>query len=192
MQSQSEKEAKSKRMAKTYAKSFLQLGLILLAYVPSHRLRKLGLRIYGARIASNALVYHGLWAVAPRGLSIGRSSVIGDHAILDARAGLTIGENVNLSTNVAIWTGQHDYQAPDFGFKSGPVHIEDYAWLSFRSTILPGVTVGEGAVVAAGAVVTKNVAPYTVVGGVPAKMIGTRSRDLRYDLVEDCSYLHFI
>lgn len=180
------------QVPKAYIKSILQLGLALLAYVPSHALRKAGLKLYGAKIASKSLVYHGLWVVAPWRLTIGESSVVGDHAILDARGGITIGRNVNLSTNVAIWTGQHDYQSSDFGYVEGPVHVRDYAWLSFRATVLPGVTVGEGAVVAACAVVTKDVAPYTVVAGVPAKVIGTRNRDLRYDLRKDCNYLRFI
>lgn len=180
------------RFIKTYGKSFLQLGLALLAYVPSHRLRKAGLRLYRAKIAPDALLYHGFWIFGPSKLAIGSSSVIGDHAILDAREGLTIGQNVNLSTNVAIWTGQHDYQSPDFAYEGGPVVIGDRAWLSFRSTILPGVTIGEGAVVAAGAVVTKDVPPFTIVAGIPAKAIGTRNRDLRYNLVKDCNYLHFV
>ncbi len=148
--------------------------------------------MYGARISPNALVYHGWWIVAPWRLTIGRSSVVGDHAILDARAGLTIGENVNISTKAAIWTGQHDYQSPDFAYVEAPVRICDYAWLSFRATILPGVTVGEGAVVAACAVVTKDVEPFTIVAGVPARVIGTRNRDLRYDLRRDCNYMRFI
>lgn len=186
------KQNSSIRIAKAYVKSVFQLGLTLLAYVPSHALRKAGLRLCGAKIASRSLLYHGFWIVAPSKLVIGESAVVGDHAILDAREGLTIGRNVNLSTNVAIWTGQHDYQASNFGYKGGPVRIGDYAWLSFRTTILPGVIVGEGAIVAAGAVVTKDVAPYTVVGGVPAKVIGTRNRDLSYDLLEDCTYLRFI
>jgi acetyltransferase-like isoleucine patch superfamily enzyme len=146
----------------------------------------------GAKIAPNALVYHGLFIFSPWKLIVGKSSVLGDHLILDARAGLTIGENVNLSSNVAIWTGQHDYQSPDFGYEEAPVRIGDYTWLCFRATILPGVTVGEGAVVAACAVVTRDVPPFSVVAGNPARVIGTRSRDLRYDLVGDCNFLHFI
>lgn len=180
------------RLARTYARSFVQLALTLLAYVPSHTLRKAGLRMCGAKIAKKSLIYHGFWAVSPWKMTIGKSSVVGDHAILDARGGLTIGENVNLSTNVAIWTGQHDYQSPEFAYEEAPVRIGDYAWISFRTTLLPGVTVGEGAVVAAGAVVTKDVPPYTVVAGIPAKIIGTRNRDLRYDLLKDCNYLRFI
>jgi maltose O-acetyltransferase len=60
--------------------------------------------------------------------------------------------------------------------------VEAYAWISFRATILPGVTVGRGAVVAANSVVTKDVEEFTIVGGIPAKPIGTRSRDLDYTL----------
>jgi acetyltransferase-like isoleucine patch superfamily enzyme len=180
------------RFVKIYVKSLLQLGLTLLGYVPSHALRKAGLRICGAKIASNALVYHGLWIWSPWKLTIGKSSIVGDHAILDARGGLTLGENVNISTNVAIWTGQHDCQSPDFAYEEAPVRICDRAWLSFRSTILPGVTVGEGAVVAACAVVTKDVSPFTIVAGIPAEVIGTRNRNLGYDLRKDNNHIRFI
>ena len=83
---------------------------------------------------------------------------------------------------VWIWTMEHDPQDSYYGVKGGAVTIEDYAWISCRVVILPGVTIGKGAVVAAGAVVTKDVAPYTIVGGVPAKKIGTRTKDLRYQL----------
>ena len=74
----------------------------------------------------------------------------------------------------------HAPQAPDFGTWAGPVRIEPYAWLGFPSTVLPGVTVGEGAVVAAGAVLTKNGAPNAIVGDVPAVVLGERNRDLDY------------
>jgi acetyltransferase-like isoleucine patch superfamily enzyme len=77
---------------------------------------------------------------------------------------------------------EHDPQSSNFGSVSEPVVIEDYAWLSCRSVVLPGVTVGKGAVVAAGAVVTKPVEPYTIVGGVPAKPIGKRTANLEYTL----------
>jgi acetyltransferase-like isoleucine patch superfamily enzyme len=81
-----------------------------------------------------------------------------------------------------IWTLHHDYNSADFAQIGQPVIIEDYVWLCSRSIILPGVTVGKGAVVAAGAVVTRNVQPYTVVGGVPAKFIATRNENLTYNL----------
>ncbi|MBI5441706.1 MAG: acyltransferase [Deltaproteobacteria bacterium] len=126
----------------------------------------------------------------PSRLRIGKGTVVGHHAILDARGGLTIGENVNLSSGVWIWTVQHDYRARDFGTVSGPVRIKDHAWISCRATILPGVTVGEGAVVAAGAVVTGDVADYDVVGGVPAVPFAKRPRDLCYSPAS--GYLPFV
>jgi acetyltransferase-like isoleucine patch superfamily enzyme len=96
--------------------------------------------------------------------------------------GLTIGSNVNISNEVMIWTLHHDYNDADFASTGQAVIIEDYVWLCSRSIILPGVTIGKGAVVAAGAVVTKNVEPYTVVGGIPAKQIAKRNENLTYDL----------
>ncbi len=76
----------------------------------------------------------------------------------------------------------HDVDDPGFGLKGNPVSIEDYVFVGSYSRILPGVTVGEGAVVAAGAVVTRDVDPYTVVGGVPACYIRDRARNLAYRL----------
>jgi acetyltransferase-like isoleucine patch superfamily enzyme len=102
-------------------------------------------------------------------------------ATLDGRNGITIGKNVNFSSEVALWTLQHDYNSPTFATSGGPIVIGDRAWISFRATILPGVTIGEGAVVAANSVVTKDVPPFTVVGGIPAKKIGERTTDLSYD-----------
>ncbi|WP_407650310.1 DapH/DapD/GlmU-related protein [Cellulomonas edaphi] len=77
---------------------------------------------------------------------------------------------------------EHDPQDAGFRATGAPVVIEDRAYVASRATVLPGVTIGEGAVVAAGAVVVRDVAPYTIVGGVPAREIGTRSRDLTYEL----------
>jgi acetyltransferase-like isoleucine patch superfamily enzyme len=126
--------------------------------------------------------YGGIEIKKPQNLIIGDYSIIGSASILDARIGITIGKNVNLSKGVWIWSLQHDPQDPLFADNGGVVTIKDYAWISSRTTILPGVTIGKGAVVATGAVVTKDVPDYTIVGGVPAKVIGTRNQDLRYQL----------
>jgi len=180
-------------LARAYARSIVQLALNVLGYIPSHGLRKLGLRCFGASIGREVLVHHGLWVWSPWKLEIGDKTIVGDRAILDARAGIKLGRNVNISSTVTIWTGQHDYQSPTFDYVAAPVSVGDNAWLSFRSIILPGVKIGEGAVVAAGAVVTKDVEPYTIVAGVPAKAIGKRTKDLRYDLgYGDGSYYRFI
>ena len=168
--------------------NFLQgiqfLFLKLLAHFPSQFARHFVLRFLGVQIDRTAILYGGFEIRSPRKLKIGAGSCIGHRATLDARGGLTIGKNVNLSSEVMIWTAQHDWCDPKFGTLFSPVTIGDYAWLGPRCIILPGVTVGEGAVIAAGAVVTKNVEPYAMVGGVPAQKIADRPKGLNYNPAE--------
>lgn len=165
-----------------FAAAGLYIFCSTVGVLPFHSLRRLCLRMLGAKIGRKVGLYRGFEVRSPWKLNIGSNSLIGHGALLDARKGLTIGENVNLSNEVMIWSLHHDYNHPDFGEIGAPVVIEDYVWLCSRCIILPGVRVGKGAVVAAGAVVHKNVAPYTVVGGVPARVIANRSSDLRYNL----------
>lgn len=170
---------------KTRYDDFMFLCLFWLSTFPSHHIRYFFYRyIYQITIGKKAVIYKGTEIRNPVCLKIGKGSVIGDNAILDARANLEIGNNVVLASNVSIWTLQHDYRDPEFRCTPehyGPVKIEDRAWIGPNSIILHNVTIGEGAVVAAGAVVTKDVAPYTLVGGVPAKVIGERPRNLCYE-----------
>ena len=100
--------------------------------------------------------------------------------MIDGRGEVTIGDNVDIAQEVNIWTEQHDYNSPSYEAIDKPVVIEDYAWVASRATILPGVTIGRGAVVASCAVVTKDVPPLAIVAGVPAKIIGTREDVLLY------------
>jgi acetyltransferase-like isoleucine patch superfamily enzyme len=111
---------------------------------------------------------------------IGENSVINQSCRLDNRAGLTIGENVSISEQVIILTADHNVESAEFEGRNKPVSIGDYAWIGTRVTILPGVNIGKGALIAAGAVVTRDVAPYTIVGGVPAKFLKMRREDLNY------------
>jgi acetyltransferase-like isoleucine patch superfamily enzyme len=150
--------------------------------LPNHAARVAVLRGWGAQVDDTATIYHRLEARAPSRLVVGARSSIGNGAVLDARGGLTIGADVNFSTEVHIWTAQHDWASDDFAYAKAPVVIGDRVWLSTRVTVLPGVTIGEGAVVAAGAVVAKDVAPFTLVGGVPARHIADRPRTLHYEL----------
>jgi acetyltransferase-like isoleucine patch superfamily enzyme len=113
-------------------------------------------------------------------IHVGNNTVINRFSYLDGRVPLYIGNNVNVSHYTLIQTLTHDPQNPQFICLEKPVTIADHVWIGARSIILPGVTVGEGAVVAAGAVVTKNVEPYTIVGGNPARPIGVRSRNIEY------------
>jgi acetyltransferase-like isoleucine patch superfamily enzyme len=162
--------------------TLLQIYLKLLAYFPGKYVRVLGLRVLGARIGGNVLIYYGLDVLNPWRLTIGKNCNLGFRVVLDARGGLTIGENCNISTEAAVWTGSHDLDASAFVNVTAPVVIGSRVWLSFRSVVLPGVTIGEGAVVSAGAVVRTDVPPFAVVAGVPARIIGWRNRDLSYSL----------
>ena len=166
------------------------LTIKFICRLPSHTLRKGFLRSLGATIEENVAFYSGAEVRRPRALSIGSGTSIGHDAILDARYGLKIGKNVNLSSQVMIWSAQHDYRSSSFASMGGAVTIEDYVWLGPRAIVLPGVTIGKGAVVAAGAVVTKDVEPYTIVAGVPATKIRNRPTTMDYvpgnDLLPFC------
>lgn len=113
-------------------------------------------------------------------VTIGNHCVINRGVYLDGRVGVVIGNNVNISFQTCILSLHHDHNDPAFPAVGATVHIGDHAWIGARAMILPGVKVGTGAVVAAGAVVTRDVADYEVVGGVPARKIGERNRDIRY------------
>lgn len=142
-------------------------------------------------IGERAHIYGGLEVREPQNVEIGNATIVGHNVILDGRSGIKIGPNVNLSSEVSIWTLQHDPQSPTFGTRGGQVVVDKNAWLSFRCTVLPGVHIGEGAVVAAGSIVTKDVEPFAIVAGIPARTIGVRTRDLRYDLAAD-GHLSFV
>lgn len=156
--------------------------LRIVSYAPLQSLRLLGLTLAGAKTGENIALSPGVEVLSPWRFSIGSNTSIARHVRLDSRGGLTIGDHVNISEEAAIWTAEHDIQSPDFCMTRAPVVIGNYVWVCFRSIILPGVSVGEGAVVASGAVVTKNVPPFSVVAGVPAKVIGSRSKALSYRL----------
>lgn len=152
---------------------------------PSHAVRNWVYRnIYLVDKHKTSVIYFGCEIRSGVNLHIGKGSIIGDNCILDARQGIYIGENVNLSSEVHLWTEAHDVNDPYFRSmpcNHGPIHIGNRVWLGSNVTVLDKVNIGEGAVVCSGAVVTKDVEPYTIVAGIPARKIGERSRDLRYE-----------
>tara|TARA_X000000950_G_C13874360_1_gene644205 strand:+ start:51 stop:593 length:543 start_codon:yes stop_codon:yes gene_type:complete len=169
------------KLIKTYIRGFLALQLKLLSHFPSHHFRNFILRFFfNLKLDKGAVLYSGFVLRKPRKINIGRGTVIGYNCELDGRMGLSIGKNVNISSDVKFYTLQHDYNSSDFSGTGASINVEDYAWVSARSTVLPGVNIGKGAVIAAGSIVTKNVDPYTIVAGVPAKKIGERNKNLDY------------
>lgn len=152
-------------------------------WLPSHGLRLFTLRhILKVRIGSRTSVHRGCRFYRPAGVRLGSHTVINRDVLLDGRMDLVIGDNVSISEGAAIFTLEHDPNSPDFESRGAAVRIEDYVFIGARAIILPGVKVGQGAVVAAGAVVTHDVVPYTIVAGVPARVIDQRTHDLRYQL----------
>lgn len=165
---------------------FMDFKLMLLRWVghiPINFKRKLFYQLAGIKIGKGSVIH--MWAnfYEPKNITIGDDTIIGDHVFLDGRAKLIIGSHVDIASQVLIYNSEHDINSEDFGAKYGEVKIEDYVFIGPRAIILPGVTIGKGAVVAAGAVVTKNVEPFQIVGGVPAEVIGERqNKDLHYRL----------
>ncbi len=153
---------------------------------PSRMLRRLYLRLYLGRIARTTGVQMGCQFLNGRKVRFGERNVINHDCFFDGRKyEIRTGNDVSIGPAASILTLGHDPQSSDFALRGGDVIIGDHVWIGYRATILPGLTIGEGAVVAACAVVTRDVAPYTIVGGNPAREIGTRSRDLSYRLEYD-------
>ena len=179
---------------KSLYSGFADYYLYRLSYTPSHHLRNFVYRhVCGMNLCEGAVIYYGTEVREPSKVTIGRGSIIGDHSILDGRNGIQIGENVVFASDVKIWTEQHDYRDPYFRCstqKHRPVVIDNRAWIGSHTVILHSVHIGEGAVVAAGAVVTHDVPPFTVFAGIPAKKIGERNHDLRYTFAGE--HRHFI
>ena len=165
---------------------FLEFEVFLLHLVgnlPSHHLRRFFYRLAGIKIGKGSTIHMGARFYDPRNISIGEDSIIGERVVLDGRDKLIIGNHVDIASEVMIYNSEHDINDPYFLAKNAPVLIEDYVFIGPRAIILPGVKIGKGAVVAAGAVVTKDVAPFSVVGGVPAKIIAERKiKNLSYKL----------
>lgn len=161
----------------------LRLRLLAdLGYFPSHRVRNFFYRRAGLTLPASSNIHRGAEFYSIEQITIGDHCIIGHNCFLDGRETIAIGDNVNMGSHVTIYTREHAVDSPTFAETGEPVRIEDYAWISGHAIVLPGVTVGEGAVVAAGSVVVKDVAPYTLVGGNPARYIRDRERGLTYQL----------
>lgn len=155
----------------------LDLKLYLLwitSFIPSHSFRRMIYILSGIKLGRGAVIHMGARFFQPRNIEIGDGSILGDHIFIDGRDKVKIGKHVDIASEVMIYNSEHDLTSPQFEAIEEPVVIEDFVFIGPRVIILPGVTIKKGAIVAAGAVVTKDVDEKSIVGGIPAKVIGER------------------
>ena len=170
-----------------------RLSTTIIPSLPSQSLKNWGMRKMGVKMSKNVKFYDGFQVRNPKGLIIEDGVNIGPKVLLDARKGLTIRHSAVIAYDAIIWTLNHDYNDTNFVTKGAPVEIGAYAWICSRAVIMPGVSIGEGAVIASGAIVTRDVPPYTIVGGVPAKQIGIREKkNYAYGYNSSGDYIHLI
>lgn len=145
--------------------------------------RKFFYELAGVRMGRGTKFYFRTRFYNPKNIEVGEDSLIGDNCFLDGRNAIIIGNHVDIASQVLIYNEEHNVHSEKFEATSGPVEIGDYVFVGPRAIILPGIKIGRGAIVAAGAVVTHDVPEMTIVGGVPAKEIGVRKvKDLNYKL----------
>jgi acetyltransferase-like isoleucine patch superfamily enzyme len=160
------------------------LGQILFnrygTHLPSRHLRKWWLGALGATLDPGCVIFAGTTVLGADRLHLGARSNIGWRCVLDARGGLTVGEDAVIASDSQLISGRHDFDDDEFPAYFDPITVGDHAWLATRCLVIGGVTIGRGAVVAAGAVVTRDVEELTVVAGIPARPIRKRTGALDY------------
>jgi acetyltransferase-like isoleucine patch superfamily enzyme len=162
----------------------LACGNHLVANLPTFRLRHAYYRhVLGYKLGRHCCIHMGCFFTG-NFITIGPHTVINRRCYIDGRLGVEIGANCSISPEVYILSMDHDPQSPDFATCGGPTTIGDNVWIGARAIIRGGVTIGEGAVIGTGAVVTRDIAPWRIAVGNPAREIKDRNRDIRYK----CSY----
>ena len=157
--------------------------------LPCRHLRKWFYQMMGAEIGKDTFLCRRVELLLPKGLKLADRVAVGWFAELDARGGITVDHDTNISSHVKLITGSHDVDDFDFTADFRPITIGHHCWIATGATILQGVTIGDGAIVAAGAVVTKDIPSYEVWGGVPAKFIRKRTKKLQYS-IKKIPFLH--
>lgn len=152
----------------------------VLPMIPCWAFRRFVLKKMHMKIGDGTFIMKKNYFMSPHHLKIGDNSHINRGCVIDARGNIEIGCNVSISHNVSLMTGGHKLNSSNFKAEHLPIVIKDYAWIGVGSIVLKNVTIGKGAVVCAGSVVTKSVDDYAIVAGVPARKIGERTHDLNY------------
>jgi putative colanic acid biosynthesis acetyltransferase WcaF len=153
---------------------FLGLPLLRCSLIPFSCVRRSLLRLFGAALGRGVVLKPGLRVKYPWLLSVGDNSWLGEDCWIDNLALVTIGNNVCVSQGAYLCTGNHDWSDPAFPLTVKPITLADGSWVGARTVVCPGVTLNECAVAAAGSVVTKDIPPYEIHAGNPARFVRRR------------------
>lgn len=161
---------------------FIVVEILNLTYtIIPNPLRRCYLRLFGIRIGKGSCIHRNCKFFHIGKFSMGTHSVVNFNCYLDNRRGITIGNNVGIAHGTRIYTLGHNIDSAMFETKGAPVVIEDNAFIFSNAMIMPGVTIGNGAIVLPGSVVTKSVPPRKIVGGNPARIIRERTAEIDYN-----------
>jgi maltose O-acetyltransferase len=176
------REHSLRQIATLLAEQYLGLLLRWLPGFEGIALRSFLYRLLFRRLEGFAFIYPGAWLDHSYNISAGPSLAINTGAFISARAPIHFGSGVLVGPNVVIVSSNHRFDRPDLpiseqGHDLAPIHFGDDCWIGANAVILAGVSVADGTIVSAGAVVTRDTEPYSIVGGSPATKIGQRPRD---------------
>ncbi len=170
-----------RQMATVWAEDFLGMLIRPIPGFTGFALRWALYRCLFARLGGFSFIYKGVYFEHCYGIDAGRNLHVSAGAVLYGRGGLHLGDDVMIGHYATIYSSQHRWDGEDpslpmihQGHRSAPVWIGDDVWIGAHAVVLPGVRIATGTVVAAGAVVTSDTEPYSIVGGVPARPIGRR------------------
>ena len=150
------------------------------ALVPNP-LRSVYLMCFGIRVGRGSGIHRRCKFFHVGKFRMGQNSVVNFGCYLDNRRGINIGNNVGIAHGTKIYTLGHNIDSPRFETKGAPVVIEDNVFIFSNAMIMPGVTIGNGAIVLPGSVVTKDVPPRKIVGGNPARVVRDRTAEIDYN-----------
>jgi putative colanic acid biosynthesis acetyltransferase WcaF len=153
------------------------LPLLRCALIPSSAFRRFLLRAFGAEVGEGTVMQQHFTVKYPWNLRVGNNCWFGEECWIDNLVPVTIGNNVCISQGAYLCTGNHDWSDPAFALIVRHIRLDDGAWVGARSSLAPGVVIGECAVVGLGAVVNKSIPPFEIHAGNPARFI--RVRDLK-------------
>lgn len=151
-------------------------------WLPFPKIRRKIYSILGMKIHPSAHIMRNCQFLDMQNIQVGQNSIIGHNCYLDGRGALTIRENVNIGSFTKILTASHQVDSDGFSGENKPVIINDHVWIATGSIILPGVSIGRGAVIGAGSVVTREIPASVLAAGNPAKVIRQRKSSLQYQL----------